>query len=175
MISKNLKLILLALFTLTVTAVTTMALNKGKSMSAMSCETFDSEKFDAILAEQLAAPVAPASAGKADTTTFLLKNFEPITHVDDDVFIVRASEAGGTIYHGKLQKEIVIPVPSNLLSKKGWDGFSFFLANKRTRHVCYAEHEASFWQAGKKIVIELLRERQIDKDGYPVAFKVYEG
>lgn len=174
MISKNLKLLLFILPALTVTAVATMALNEGKNMSAMSCETFDPEKFDAILAEQLAAPIAPTPAVQADTTTFLLKNFEPITHVDEDVFIVRASEAGGTIYNGKLPKEFVIPVPSNLMSKKGWDGFSFFLANKRTRHVCYAEHEAPFWQAGKKIVIELLKERQIDKDGYPVAFKVYE-
>lgn len=149
---------------------------RGTTLSAMSCEVYTQDKFDEILKIQASEPVAkaPRDNDRKRTATFVLKGFGFSINPDDVILSIQSGHAAGVIYAGPFKESLQISTFEETYSlDKGWDSFDIMFANKRMRQICSASHSAEFWQADKNVVIEMLKFRELDKDGYPVAFKVY--
>lgn len=149
---------------------------RGNTMSAMNCEIYTQDKFDEILKIQASEPLAkaPGDNDRRRTTTFVLKGFGLSINPDDVILSIQSGHASGVIYAGPFKESLQISTFEETYSlDRGWDSFDIMFANKRMRQICSASHSAEFWQADKSVVIEMLKFRELDKNGYPVAFKVY--
>lgn len=149
--------------------------HQGHIMSAMNCEIYSQEKFEEILAIQAEEPLAkgPSTDEKSFTTVFLLKGFGLAIDSNEVTLSIKSDAAAGAIYIGPFTESLRISAPERRHTQdKGWDNFSIVLANKKMRQICSASHEAQFWQPDKTVQIEMLKFREIDKNGYPVAFSV---
>lgn len=143
-------------------------------MSAMNCEIYDQERFDEILAIELSENKAriPTAEEPSKVGSFSLKDFGASANGDDSILSIRSDQAGGTIYIGPFKEQVKITMPENLFSANGRDNFSIMVANKRTKQICSAEHSGYFWQPERQVTIKMLKHRELDKNGYPVAFSV---
>jgi hypothetical protein len=166
--------IFLLLTVLFIASFAAMIFYRGPNVSAMNCEIYDKKRFDEILAIEISEDKArrPTAEESSKVGSFLLKDFNAFASSEDSILSIRSDRAGGTIYIGPYKEHIKIEMPENLFSANERDNFSIMVANKRTKQICSAEHSAYFWQPERQVTIKMLERRELDKNGYPVAFAV---
>lgn len=142
------------------------------SMKAMNCTKLSAEDFDKRLTNRLLSPIyTPKPNLSASPVTFRL-NFSPTT-LSDTVLVIKSSKVQSDIYRGEYRDEFVVQAGADLLSDGGGDSFELRLFNRKTYEACTAVHESErFWQANKKVYMDLLPSRELNTLGLPVSFKV---
>lgn len=164
-------LLLLALLGMGLFLATTV---RGRAVSAMNCEIHDQNKFDEILAIEMLEEKSQAPAANEPTRVgyFLLKDFDAPTDGDDVILSIKSDQAGGIIYIGPFKEHIEVTMPERLFVGNDRDNFSVMVARKSKSQICSAEHADHFWQTERKVTIRMLKSRELDKSGYPIAFAV---
>ena len=149
------------------------------TMRAMNCEKLSPKEFDKLLAEKLAEPMYAANPNEPSAPVTFKFNLEPAL-LSDTILIIESNNVERYVYRDQYQDEIVIQAGQDLLQggpelldgRRGYDSFTFVVLNKKMREICVDEHGAPFWQANKKVYIDFLPFRELDKIGLPVTFKV---
>lgn len=147
---------------------------RGRNVSAMNCETHEQNKFDEIVAIEMLEGRAQTPVANEPTRVghFLLKDFDAPIDGNDVILSIKSDQAGGIIYIGPFKEHIEVTMPERLFVGNDRDNFSIMVARKSKRQICSAEHAEHFWQTERKVTIKMLKSRELDKNGYPIAFAV---
>lgn len=79
------------------------------------------------------------------------------------------------LYHGKLLDAVEVFPQRDLFQRSGLDNLHFKFFDLKNLRVCSQMQDggATYWQPGKAIRIEFLREREVDPDiGTPIGHRV---